>query len=307
MSLFCKCKRCKQIKFFWQVNSKSLCNLCAIKVAENKKRKEEEEKRKKEEQEIRKREAEEYLANRIAYLSEQNKKFNDLLLSIPSIEIHLAEVFDPKYKNPKFFEFIHSNITVKSDINKLGTFVVIDTETTGLNSSTCGVIEVSAIRFENFCPVQIFTTLICPNGSISSKITEITGITRDMVRNSPCIQQVIPALNEFCSGYNLVGHNLDFDLPVLEKYGFNVFDKKRKFYDTLTISRKILKAPKQKWDKEYECYSKDYNSFYDVEDHKLETLCEFYEIYRDNAHRSASDCLATGLLFKQLVFEILDK
>ena len=306
MGLFCKCDQCKKIKFFWQVNSESLCNPCATKVAEDKKR-EEAEKKKKEEQEILRKEAEKAIANRRAYLSEQNQKFNELLLSIPPVEIHLAEVFDPKYKNPQFFEFVHSTVTAKSDINKLGTFVVIDSETTGLNTSTCGVIEVSAIRFENFCPVQIFTTLICPSGPISSKITEITGITRDMVRNSPCIQQVIPALNDFCSGYNLVGHNLDFDLPVLEKYGFNVFDKKRKFYDTLTISRKILKAPKRKWDKEYECYTEDYDSFYDVEDHKLETLCEFYNIYRDNAHRSASDCLATGLLFKELVFQVVDK
>ena len=234
------------------------------------------------------------------------QQFNDTLSSIPSADIHLAETFDPKYKNPQDLEFVHSRITAKSDINKLGTFVVIDSETTSLQTATCGVIEVSAIRFVNFVPTQIFTTLIRPNRAIPSKITEITGITNDMVKDSPCIQQVIPALNDFCSGYNLVGHNLDFDLSVLEKYGFHVFENKRKFYDTLAISRKILKTPKRKWDKDICDYVEDDECFYHVENHKLDTLCTYYSIFRDTSHRSASDCLATGLLFKKLVGEILN-
>lgn len=285
-----KCSRCGKKGIFLKLSSTGLCSACQLLV----------------EKELeRKRAAELSLAKRLAYMSEQKQRFESVLSAIPRVKILLTEEYDPKYKDPQYFEFIHSNITEKSSREKLGKFVAIDTETTGLNPDSCGVIEVSAIRFESFVPVELFTTLIHPNGTIAERITKLTGITREMVKDAPRIQQVVPALNAFCSGYNLVGHNLDFDLPVIKKFGFDVFDKKRKFYDTLTISRKLLKAPKQKWDKEMECYIEDYDKDFDVEDYKLETLCSYYDILRDDAHRSASDCLATGLLFKHLVDEII--
>ena len=62
-----------------------------------------------------------------------------------------------------------------------------------------------------------------------------------------------------------------------------------------------------KWDKEYGEYVINDNYDYDVEDYKLTTLCDYYEI-RDNsfAHRALSDALATGLLFKNLAKDKID-
>jgi DNA polymerase III epsilon subunit-like protein len=62
-----------------------------------------------------------------------------------------------------------------------------------------------------------------------------------------------------------------------------------------------------KWDKEYEEYVINDNYDYDVEDYKLTTLCDYYQI-RDNsfAHRALSDAFATGLLFKCLAQDKID-
>ena len=86
--------------------------------------------------------------------------------------------------------------------------------------------------------------------------------------------------------------------------GYNFTKNKRKYYDTLSIAEKTLKLPRKKWNKELECYEINYDADYDVYDHKLETLCNYYRI-RDNAsaHRATSDCLATGYLFRKLAEE----
>ena len=56
-----------------------------------------------------------------------------------------------------------------------------------------------------------------------------------------------------------------------------------------------------KWDRKLESYEINFDYDYDVENYKLPTLCEYYEI-RDNSssHRAISDALATGILFHNL-------
>ena len=68
-------------------------------------------------------------------------------------------------------------------------------------------------------------------------------------------------------------------------------------------AQRILKTPKRKYDKEYDSWEVDYDSDYDVENYKLETLCDYYKITIANAHRADADALATGDLFLRLVEE----
>ncbi len=197
-----------------------------------------------------------------------------------------------------------SSITAKSNYDRLGNFIVIDTETTGLSSTRDEIIEIAAIGFEDWEPCIKFETLIKPKHTISDEITHINGITNEMVNDAPTIKEVIPSLLAFIDNKPIVGHNLYFDMKFLYKNGLDFLSEKHKYFDTLEIAQKLLKKPKMKWDKEYECYDIDYDSDYDVEDHKLDTLCEHYQI-RDSysSHRAASDCLATGILFQSLVKE----
>ena len=221
--------------------------------------------------------------------------------TIPSYKIELTDNFA---KNEYESECKLSSITSKTKFSKIKDFVVIDLETTGLRNSS-GIVELSAIRFKNFVPIEKYETLINPKRKIPEEATRINNITDDMVKDKPTIDQASDSFIKFVGDENIVGHNLEFDLGILEYRGI-CFNGKRKFYDTLLIAQRNLKKARKKWDKEYECYDIDYNHDYDVEDYKLDTICEYYGINRYNAHRGGSDCLATGLLFKRFADEIAD-
>ena len=78
---------------------------------------------------------------------------------------------------------------IKSILNKYhlleDTFVVFDAETTGLSPSKDKLIEIGAVKICKGKIIDRFNELINPNISISSKITSITHITNEMVRDCP--------------------------------------------------------------------------------------------------------------------------
>lgn len=239
-----------------------------------------------------------YLEKRVKFIKNKESEFENVLNSLDRYNI----IFSSFEKLVLNYDIKYSTITSKTNINKIKDFVVIDTETTGLSSKS-SIIELSAIKFIDFKPVEIFDTFIKPPRKIPESSTKINGITDEMVCNSPKLKDISQCFIDFVGDYNIVGHNLEFDLSVLKNKGI-VFSN-RKYFDTLLLAKKVLKKPKTKWDKEYEVYYTDYDSGYDVESYKLEDLCNYYEIYRSVSHHSDSDCLATGYLFDKLVHEII--
>lgn len=227
--------------------------------------------------------------------------FQKNLISIPEFNITLDSSEPLQYNVHNIPEIKYSSVTSKSNYDKLGYFVAIDTETTGLSNSKDEIIEITAIKFERWLPVAKFSTLIKPSKKIPFKITSITGINDEMVADAPAFSQIITSLSEFIGNSNLVGHNLPFDLGFIYSGGFDFSQQKRKYYDTLDLARKTLRVARRKWDKEFGSYEIDYDKNFDVENLKLETLCDYFEI-RNNAssHRADSDCLAAGILFNML-------
>lgn len=203
-------------------------------------------------------------------------------------------------------EISFSNVTKKSNWNSLGDFVAVDVETTGLKA-TCSIIEIAAVRFRNWTPVESFTTLLRPTKDIPEAATLINGITNEMVEGKPHFRQIATQLVDFIGSDSIVGHNLGFDLKFICRYA-DLTSTKRKYYDTLAISQRTLKKVRQKWDKELECYMPDYDDCNaDVDDYKLETLCRFFAIPDLTMHRAESDAFLTGVLFKHLSMLRVDK
>lgn len=221
------------------------------------------------------------------------------LYEMEDAQIEVSDTLAKKVAISKLNEITYSNITKKTPRDKLGDFVVIDTETTGLKPSSAEIIDIAAIRFRGFKPVSKFSTLLAPQKQIPPEATKINGITNEMVAGKPCFQQVAASLVDFIGKDNIVGHNLPFDLSFIVKYGADVTLEKRKYYDTLAIARRTVKKAKEKWDKDLEEYVTDLDSD-GIENYKLGTLCSWYGIQNTNSHRAEGDALATGQLLKKL-------
>ncbi|MGN1133350.1 MAG: exonuclease domain-containing protein [Oscillospiraceae bacterium] len=232
--------------------------------------------------------------NILKRIDEYNKELN----SIPKTEIKLSDLKINNQAVSNMPEITFTKPRKNSSIFSFSEFVVIDTETSGLKLRD-EILEVSAIKFCDFEPVEAFTTLIKPNKPITEEITSINGITNEMIKDAPKIKQVIPALDKFIGNSNILGHNLLFDLRFLYKYGYDVTAQKRKYFDTLSIAKsKLVKYDDDKFDRSLE---RDTVYDWDVDDYKLDTLCEHYGIVRNNAHRALSDCLATAKVFENLL------
>ncbi len=179
-----------------------------------------------------------------------------------------------------------SDLTTKEILSylHLGTFVVLDLETTGLDSFKDGITEISAFRFINGEPEENFTTLVNPGMLIPLQISEMTGITNEMVKDKPEIHTLLLELFEFIGDLPVVGHNISFDLKFIN-YQFSLMNYQEienRTYDTVILARTFL---------------------YFHHEFTLSAVSQFFNMGTENAHRASTDTLNTGRVFVHLVME----
>lgn len=162
----------------------------------------------------------------------------------------------------------------------ISNYIIIDTETTGINPYKDEIIEFGAIKVIDNKIVETFCQLVKPRKPISQQITNINNITNEMVFNAPSINRVLPQFLNFCQDFILIGHNVDFDTQMISIacQRFNL-PFQNKVIDTCFLSKQIF--PK-------------------LTNHKLETLTNHLHILNRQAHRALSDCFATNELFQIL-------
>lgn len=150
----------------------------------------------------------------------------------------------------------------------LNDITVFDFETTGLNPRTERVIEMAAIRVINGQIVSGFHTLVKPGRPLTPKITEITGITDNMLADAMDENIAFRIIRNIMKDSLLVAHNAAFDLQFLhwgmQRLAGKTFDNP--FIDTLTISRERTTYP-----------------------HKLTDMCSKYSVDMEGAHRALND------------------
>ena len=88
-----------------------------------------------------------------------------------------------------------------------GTYVVFDIETTGFSAVTDRIIEIGAVKVEDGKITDKFSTFVNPKRPIPFRITELTGITDEMVIGSLDIETILPQFIEFIGDAVLVAHN----------------------------------------------------------------------------------------------------
>ncbi len=165
--------------------------------------------------------------------------------------------------------------------------VVLDFETTGLNTRTCRVIEIGAVRLRDGAVEDSLSLLVDPGVPLPARITEITGITPSMLEGKEKADTAIPKLMDFIGGAAIAAHNADFDAPVLRaelKRLGRSFDAP--VLDTLTLARKL---------------------YPELRSHKLSAVCKHLSVSLKNAHRAVHDATATALCLAKMIREARGK
>lgn len=222
------------------------------------------------------------------HINDCKLNFFGIIQKMHKVDISLTSSLYKKQHLYEMPELTISTVRKNSSYKDISNFVAIDVETTGLRPKNDDIVEISAVKFIDWEPVEYMSSLINPQKEIPKEATLINNITNEMVKNSPVIDSVVDSFSDFIKGFNVVGYNLEFDLSFLYVNNLNLFTQKRKYYDLLSICRKRI--------------NKD-----DILNYKLNTVCEYYDIYRDDSHRSTSDALATGIIFANLTKKIKEE
>ena len=91
-------------------------------------------------------------------------------------------------------------------------YCVLDTETTGLSARTDEIIEIGIVKVRDNKIVDRYSQLIKPKKKISRFITDLTGITNEMVKGKPSILEVEDEFLSFIGSDIIIGHNTSFDI-----------------------------------------------------------------------------------------------
>lgn len=181
-----------------------------------------------------------------------------------------------------FIEHKKSNREYKgnSTIDTLDNYTIIDIETTGIDPKIDKIIELAALKVRNNEIIDSYSKLINPGVEIDLFISNLTGITNDMIENAPCIENVIEEFLNFIGEDTIIGHNVNFDINFIYDTALFLLDRylSNDFIDTLRISRNYISS----------------------ENYKLKTLATLFNIDYTNAHRSLKDCHITFELYNIL-------
>lgn len=180
---------------------------------------------------------------------------------------------------------IISNLNIKNTYEP--EFIVFDIETTGLSPITEEITEIGALKIKNGEIVEEFSQLINPQKQISRFITDLTGITNEMVKNQPTIDEVINDFHKFIGSNILVAHNASFDVGFIrEKMKKNNLVLDNPILDTLELSRAV---------------------FPQMKSHKLNIIAKTLGISLENHHRALDDARATSEILLKILEILKDK
>ncbi len=160
-------------------------------------------------------------------------------------------------------------------------FVAFDLETTGLSPKNDLIIEIGAVVMKNGVELDRFQTFVDPHKSLTKEITDLTGITNDMLKGAPDITQVLPEFVDFVGDRVLVAHNADFDTAFIREackkqcipYSFTSVD-------TLVLSQNLMTK---------------------LNKHKLNIVANALSLPEFNHHRAADDAVTCGLIMAKFM------
>lgn len=185
-----------------------------------------------------------------------------------------------------FMDDLVESVKGDADTGFDGTFICFDIETTGLSAARDKITEIGAVKVENGVITDTFSTFANPEMPIPQKITQLTGITDDMVKDAPSQSEAVGAFLEFAGDNVLVAHNAPFDTSFIAK-ACEDMGKEYNYtsIDTVAISRAILT---------------------DIKNCKLDTVAKFLRLGDFNHHRATDDAEMLARIFINLCQRLTD-
>ncbi len=156
-------------------------------------------------------------------------------------------------------------------------FVVFDLETTGLSAMYNKITEIGAVKIKNGKVLDRFNTFVDPETHIPENITELTGITDEMVKDAPKCDEALKAFLDFCGDDILIAHNAVFDTSFIRAAAKEYkipFDNT--YLDTVALSRYVNPELKK---------------------HTLDSLANYYKLPEFNHHRACDDAEMLASVF----------
>lgn len=161
-------------------------------------------------------------------------------------------------------------------------FTAIDIETTGLSPEFDEIIELAAVRYRGGIISETFQSLVKPCEPIDDFIEQLTGITNEMLKDAPCIENILPSFVSFLSDDVLVGHNISFDINFVYDSCCNIGlpPIQNNYIDTMRIARRLYK---------------------DWPNHKLDTMASELGLSVCCIHRGATDAVISADCYLSMI------
>ena len=164
------------------------------------------------------------------------------------------------------------------------TYCVLDLETTGFSATTEKITEIGIMKYKNGEVIESFSEFVNPEKHIPERVTEVTNITDDMVKDAPTIKEMFPRILEFLGDPKdtvIVAHNANFDVGFLKQNAsFLGYDFEYTYLDTLSLAKDL---------------------FPDYKKYKLGKIAENLGIKVEVAHRALDDVDTTVKVFRVMM------
>ncbi len=166
-----------------------------------------------------------------------------------------------------------------------GEYVAFDLETTGLRPRFDSIIEIGAVRMKNGVELDRFQTFVDPGTALRQDVVQLTGISDDMLKGAPKIEEALPKFMEFVGDSVLVAHNAEFDTCFIRRSCAQLgLTCNITCVDTLTLSQNLMP---------------------EMGRHKLDMVAKVFDLGDFAHHRAADDALICGKIAAKL-FEKLE-
>lgn len=162
-------------------------------------------------------------------------------------------------------------------------YAIVDVETTGGAARYERITEIAIVLHDGEKVVDTFSTLLNPERSIPWSITQLTGISDEMVADAPKFFEVAKQIVQLTEGKIFVAHNVTFDYSfVREEFARLGFEFSRRQLCTVRLARKVFPG---------------------LPSYSLSNLKRHFKIRAERSHRALDDTLATAEIFQRILTE----